>query len=290
MFTTSGVSARGRAYWGAYAASKFALEGLMQVLADETDTLTQHPRRTASIPGRCARRCAPGRIRARTRLRVPLPVAGDADLPLPARARRAAASPAAASTPSSPTPRPRGRAGRAMPDIATQRVEFRALELARATARQVARQRHRAPAHQHRAADLEARPSRTARGSRPCGSVRSAATRNHALVAPPSSRSTAENVDASRLRRRPTRASPASPRPAAAATRARGTRPGLECAWRVTPETNAPSLARISRPSSPKPSALTGSQRPPRSAGRRVSTPARSSPAWRRSISPPGLW
>jgi NAD(P)-dependent dehydrogenase (short-subunit alcohol dehydrogenase family) len=35
VFTTSGVSNRGRAYWGAYAASKFALEGLMQVLADE---------------------------------------------------------------------------------------------------------------------------------------------------------------------------------------------------------------------------------------------------------------
>jgi NAD(P)-dependent dehydrogenase (short-subunit alcohol dehydrogenase family) len=31
---------RGRAYWGAYAASKFAVEGLMQVLADETDTST----------------------------------------------------------------------------------------------------------------------------------------------------------------------------------------------------------------------------------------------------------
>jgi NAD(P)-dependent dehydrogenase (short-subunit alcohol dehydrogenase family) len=40
VFTTSGVSVRGRAYWGAYAASKFALEGLMQVLADETDTAT----------------------------------------------------------------------------------------------------------------------------------------------------------------------------------------------------------------------------------------------------------
>jgi NAD(P)-dependent dehydrogenase (short-subunit alcohol dehydrogenase family) len=38
VFTTSGVSTRGRAYWGAYAASKFAVEGLMQVLADELDT------------------------------------------------------------------------------------------------------------------------------------------------------------------------------------------------------------------------------------------------------------
>ena len=40
VFTTSGLSVRGRAYWGAYAASKFAVEGLMQVLADETDTST----------------------------------------------------------------------------------------------------------------------------------------------------------------------------------------------------------------------------------------------------------
>jgi NAD(P)-dependent dehydrogenase (short-subunit alcohol dehydrogenase family) len=41
IFTTSGVSVRGRAYWGAYAASKFAVEGMMQVLADETDTTTK---------------------------------------------------------------------------------------------------------------------------------------------------------------------------------------------------------------------------------------------------------
>lgn len=41
VFVTSGVSVQGRAYWGAYAASKFALEALMQVLADETDTVTR---------------------------------------------------------------------------------------------------------------------------------------------------------------------------------------------------------------------------------------------------------
>ena len=40
IFTGSGVSVRGRAYWGAYAAAKFGLEGLMQVLADETSTTT----------------------------------------------------------------------------------------------------------------------------------------------------------------------------------------------------------------------------------------------------------
>jgi NAD(P)-dependent dehydrogenase (short-subunit alcohol dehydrogenase family) len=37
LFTSSGVGRRGRAYWGAYAVSKFATEGLMQVLADELE-------------------------------------------------------------------------------------------------------------------------------------------------------------------------------------------------------------------------------------------------------------
>ena len=36
VFTSSGVGRRGRAEWGAYAVSKFAVEGLAQVLADET--------------------------------------------------------------------------------------------------------------------------------------------------------------------------------------------------------------------------------------------------------------
>ncbi|MAP13337.1 MAG: YciK family oxidoreductase [Gammaproteobacteria bacterium] len=35
LLTTSGVGRKGRAFWGAYAVSKFATEGLMQVLADE---------------------------------------------------------------------------------------------------------------------------------------------------------------------------------------------------------------------------------------------------------------
>jgi NAD(P)-dependent dehydrogenase (short-subunit alcohol dehydrogenase family) len=35
VFTTSTVGHAGRAYWGAYAASKFGVEGLAQVLADE---------------------------------------------------------------------------------------------------------------------------------------------------------------------------------------------------------------------------------------------------------------
>jgi len=35
VFTSSGVGRTGKAFWGAYAASKFATEGLSQVLADE---------------------------------------------------------------------------------------------------------------------------------------------------------------------------------------------------------------------------------------------------------------
>ena len=37
VFTTSGVGNRGRSYWGAYCCSKFATEGLAQVLADELE-------------------------------------------------------------------------------------------------------------------------------------------------------------------------------------------------------------------------------------------------------------
>ncbi|MBD3652435.1 YciK family oxidoreductase [Kangiella sp.] len=38
LFTSSGVGRQGRAYWGAYAVSKFATEGMMQVLADELES------------------------------------------------------------------------------------------------------------------------------------------------------------------------------------------------------------------------------------------------------------
>ena len=40
IFTSSAVGKKGRAYWGAYAISKFATEGMMQVLADELETNT----------------------------------------------------------------------------------------------------------------------------------------------------------------------------------------------------------------------------------------------------------
>ncbi|CAG0943158.1 putative oxidoreductase YciK [Gammaproteobacteria bacterium] len=41
VFTSSGVGRHGRAYWGAYAVSKFGIEGLAQVLADETRDVTR---------------------------------------------------------------------------------------------------------------------------------------------------------------------------------------------------------------------------------------------------------
>jgi len=40
VFTSSGVGRKARAYWGAYAVSKFATEGLMQVLADELGSIS----------------------------------------------------------------------------------------------------------------------------------------------------------------------------------------------------------------------------------------------------------
>lgn len=40
IFTSSSVGRRGRAYWGAYAVSKFAIEGLSQVLAAEMEGST----------------------------------------------------------------------------------------------------------------------------------------------------------------------------------------------------------------------------------------------------------
>ncbi|MGB0662276.1 MAG: YciK family oxidoreductase [Pontibacterium sp.] len=50
VFTSSGVGKKGRAYWGAYAVSKFATEGLMETLADELDN-TSNVRANAINPG-----------------------------------------------------------------------------------------------------------------------------------------------------------------------------------------------------------------------------------------------
>lgn len=41
VFTSSGVGRQGRAYWGAYAVSKFGIEGLAQTLADELGNQAQ---------------------------------------------------------------------------------------------------------------------------------------------------------------------------------------------------------------------------------------------------------
>jgi NAD(P)-dependent dehydrogenase (short-subunit alcohol dehydrogenase family) len=41
LFTASSVGRQGRAYWGAYAVSKFALEGLAQVLSAELEGISQ---------------------------------------------------------------------------------------------------------------------------------------------------------------------------------------------------------------------------------------------------------
>jgi NAD(P)-dependent dehydrogenase (short-subunit alcohol dehydrogenase family) len=40
IFTSSGVGRKGRAHWGAYAISKFATEGMSQVLADELENIS----------------------------------------------------------------------------------------------------------------------------------------------------------------------------------------------------------------------------------------------------------
>ncbi len=41
VLTTSSVGHKGKAFWGAYSVSKFATEGLMQVLADELENTSQ---------------------------------------------------------------------------------------------------------------------------------------------------------------------------------------------------------------------------------------------------------
>lgn len=50
IFTGSSVGRKGRAHWGAYAVSKFAVEGLMQVLADEVEN-TSHIKVNSINPG-----------------------------------------------------------------------------------------------------------------------------------------------------------------------------------------------------------------------------------------------
>lgn len=51
IFTSSSVGRKGRAYWGAYAVSKFAVEGMMQVLADELSDDEHNIRVNSVNPG-----------------------------------------------------------------------------------------------------------------------------------------------------------------------------------------------------------------------------------------------
>tara|TARA_Y100001970_G_C14216151_1_gene849773 strand:- start:1425 stop:2165 length:741 start_codon:yes stop_codon:yes gene_type:complete len=57
VFTSSGVGRKGRAYWGAYAISKFAIEGMMEVFADELEN-------TSKIRVNCIN---PGAVRTKMR-------------------------------------------------------------------------------------------------------------------------------------------------------------------------------------------------------------------------------
>lgn len=51
IFTSSSVGRKARAYWGAYAVSKFGTEGLMQLVADELDTPSSSVRANSVNPG-----------------------------------------------------------------------------------------------------------------------------------------------------------------------------------------------------------------------------------------------
>jgi NAD(P)-dependent dehydrogenase (short-subunit alcohol dehydrogenase family) len=73
IYSSSGVGRRGRAHWGAYAVSKFGLEGLSQVLADELEGISA-VRVNAVNPG-------PARTRLR---RQAFPAENAANVPEPA--------------------------------------------------------------------------------------------------------------------------------------------------------------------------------------------------------------
>ena len=72
VFTASSVGRRGRAYWGAYAVSKFALEGLAQVLSDELENISQVRVNTLN-PGRARTAMRRQAYPAEDFTQVPLP-------------------------------------------------------------------------------------------------------------------------------------------------------------------------------------------------------------------------
>ncbi len=73
--TSSGVGRTGRAYWGAYAVSKFAIEGFTQVLADELENT--HIRVNAINPGaiRTKMRATAYPAEDKNQLKTPLDIA-----------------------------------------------------------------------------------------------------------------------------------------------------------------------------------------------------------------------
>ena len=74
LFTSSAVGRRGRAYWGAYAVSKFAVEGLSQVLAAELEGTSQI-RVNALNPGRARTAMRRQAYPAEDIERLPMPAA-----------------------------------------------------------------------------------------------------------------------------------------------------------------------------------------------------------------------
>lgn len=74
LFTSSAVGRSGRAYWGAYAVSKFAVEGLTQVLAAELEGIS-HIRVNALNPGRARTAMRRQAYPAEDIERLPLPAA-----------------------------------------------------------------------------------------------------------------------------------------------------------------------------------------------------------------------
>jgi NAD(P)-dependent dehydrogenase (short-subunit alcohol dehydrogenase family) len=72
VFTSSGVGRKGRAYWGAYAVSKFAVEGLSQVLASELENVTSI-RVNVINPGPARTRMRRAAYPAETLESIPLP-------------------------------------------------------------------------------------------------------------------------------------------------------------------------------------------------------------------------
>jgi NAD(P)-dependent dehydrogenase (short-subunit alcohol dehydrogenase family) len=72
VFTSSGVGKTGKAFWGAYSVSKFGVEGLCQILAEEFDN-------DGSIRFNCIN---PGAVRTKMRKEA-YPLESPEDLPAP---------------------------------------------------------------------------------------------------------------------------------------------------------------------------------------------------------------